>query len=95
VYPAEVESVLSLHPAVREAGVFALPDPTWGQTVAAAVCFYLGADVSSEELQTFCRERMAGYKVPKVLHIIDELPRNASGKLLRRELRQVYSKASA
>jgi O-succinylbenzoic acid--CoA ligase len=94
VYPAEVESVLGSHPAVREAGVFALPDAAWGQMVAAAVCLRSGAEASVDDLQSFCRERIAGYKVPKAIHFIEELPRTASGKLLRRELRDTYSRAS-
>jgi O-succinylbenzoic acid--CoA ligase len=88
VYPAEVESVLSTHPAVREAGVYAMPDATWGQTVAAAVIPEPGAEVSVEALQAYCRERLAGYKVPSRVLFTEDLPRTASGKLLRRELRR-------
>jgi O-succinylbenzoic acid--CoA ligase len=88
VYPAEVESVLSTHPAVREAGVFAMSDAAWGQTVAAAVIPEPGAEVSAEALQAYCRERLAGYKVPSRVLFTEDLPRTASGKLLRRELRR-------
>lgn len=92
VYPAEVESVLSTHPAVREAGVFALPDPRWGQAVAAAVALRPGVGLVTEEaLRVFCREHMAAYKTPRRIYFIDELPRTASGKLLRRELRDRFS----
>jgi O-succinylbenzoic acid--CoA ligase len=90
VYPAEVESVLSLHPAVREAGVFALRDLRWGQTVAAAVVLREGVLLTEEALRVFCREHLAGYKSPRRVFFIDELPRTASGKLLRRELRRTY-----
>lgn len=92
VYPVEVESVLSQHPAVREAGVFALTDPQWGQTVAAAVCLREGLMLTPDALQVFCRERLAGYKAPRRVFFTDELPRTASGKLLRRELRERYSR---
>jgi O-succinylbenzoic acid--CoA ligase len=92
VYPAEVESVLSTHPAVREAGVFALTDATWGQSVAAAVVLREGLELlTAEALRVFCRERLAAYKAPREVFFTDELPRTASGKLLRRELRARFS----
>lgn len=91
VYPAEVESILSTHPAVREAGVFALTDPRWGQSVAAAVCLREGVSMTPEALQVFCRERLAAYKAPRHVFFTTELPRTASGKLLRRELRTMFS----
>jgi O-succinylbenzoic acid--CoA ligase len=93
VYPAEVESVLSTHPAIREAGVFALTDPTWGQSVAAAVVLREGPELlTAEALRVFCRERLAGYKAPREVFFTHELPRTASGKLLRRQLREQFSK---
>ncbi len=87
VYPAEVESVLASHPAVREAGVFALENSEWGQSVAAAVCLYDDAEADEASLLAHCRDRLAGYKLPRRLFFLDELPRTASGKLQRRELR--------
>jgi O-succinylbenzoic acid--CoA ligase len=87
VYPAEVEAVLESHPGVIEAGVFALPDAEWGQQVAAAVVLSDGASTSDEALRAWCRALLAGYKVPKTIVFADALPRTASGKLLRRELR--------
>jgi O-succinylbenzoic acid--CoA ligase len=96
VYPAEVESILSTHPGVREAAVFALADPTWGQSVAAAVVLREGLGLlTAEALQVFCRERLAAYKAPRAVFFTDDLPRTASGKLLRRELRARFSKESA
>ncbi|MBI4570990.1 MAG: o-succinylbenzoate--CoA ligase [Chloroflexi bacterium] len=88
VYPAQVEAVLAAHPAVEEAGVTGLPDEQWGQTVAALVKLRRGARASEEELRAFCRERLAGYKVPVAVRFVDELPRNAQGKLVRRALRE-------
>jgi len=85
VYPREVEEVLYQHPAVLEAAVIGAPDPKWGEKVVAVVC--RRADVTGEELIGFCRERLAGYKKPKHVVFIDVLPRNASGKVLKRELR--------
>lgn len=88
VYPAEVEAALLAHPAVEEAGVIGLPHPDWGQTVVAVVRLTEGATVSEDELRAFCRERLAGYKVPsQVRFTMEALPRNAGGKLLRRVLR--------
>jgi O-succinylbenzoic acid--CoA ligase len=84
VYPAEVEAALLAHPGVAEAGVFGVPDPEWGARVAAVV---VGSDSTPADLAAFCRERLAGYKVPRQIVITTEpLPRNAAGKLLRREL---------
>jgi O-succinylbenzoic acid--CoA ligase len=87
VYPAEVEAALLAHPAVAEAGVVGLPHPEWGRCVAAYVVLAQGRRASAEELVAFCRERLAGYKVPRNITFRASLPRNASGKLLRRALR--------
>ncbi|WP_448623518.1 class I adenylate-forming enzyme family protein [Geodermatophilus sp. URMC 64] len=87
IFPRDVEDVLYQHPAVREAAVVGVPDEYRGETVQAFVSLVDGAAVMPEELITFCKERMAAYKYPRVVEIRDELPKNASGKLLRRELR--------
>ncbi len=87
VYPAEVEAALLAHPAVAEAAVVGVPDPEWGQRVVAAVRPAAGAAVREGELQAWCRQRLAGYKVPKEIRLVSELPRNATGKLLRRAVR--------
>jgi O-succinylbenzoic acid--CoA ligase len=79
---AEVERVLEEHPSVIEAAVVGLPDPEWGEAVTAFVVL----DGESGDLIAHCRERLAGYKVPRALHVVDALPRNAAGKLLRRQL---------
>ncbi len=85
IYPAEVEAVLLSHPAVIEAGVVGLPDPEWGQRPVAAVV--TRASVTADELIAYCRERLAGYKVPRVIIELEALPRTAAGKLRRHELR--------
>jgi acyl-CoA synthetase (AMP-forming)/AMP-acid ligase II len=85
VYPREVEEVLYQHPAVSDAAVIGAPDPKWGEKVVAVVC--RRSEVDGEELIAFCRERIASYKKPRHVVFIDALPRNASGKVLKRELR--------
>jgi O-succinylbenzoic acid--CoA ligase len=91
VYPAEVEAALLAHPAVREAGVVGIPHANWGSTVAALVVVTAGESVSPDELIAFLRQRLAGYKVPRHIGFRQSLPRNAAGKLLRRELRSMIS----
>lgn len=83
----EIERVLYEHAAVLEAAVVALPDDRWGEVPRAVVVRKPGSDVSADELVEHCRERLAKFKVPKVVDFVDELPRNASGKVLKRLLR--------
>jgi long-chain acyl-CoA synthetase len=87
VYPRDVEDVLYEHPAILEASVVGVPDEYRGETVKAFVSLVRDATVTPEELIAFCRERMAAYKYPRSVVILDNLPKNAAGKLLRRELR--------
>ena len=86
VAPAEVEAVLESHPAVAEAAVHGVADPEWGERVVATVVLRAGDTATVDELRGYCRVRLAGYKVPRVLNFTHELPRTVSGKLLRRSL---------
>jgi o-succinylbenzoate---CoA ligase len=88
IYPAEIESVLAAHPDVYEAGVTSLEDTDWGQIPIAYIVKREGTSPSAEALKQFCTERLAKYKVPKAFYFTNELPRNASKKILRRELRE-------
>jgi long-chain acyl-CoA synthetase len=90
VYPIEVENVLAAHPAVADVAVVGVPDDRWGETVKAVVVTAPGAEVSDQELISFARERLAHYKCPTSVDHIDALPRNPSGKVLKRELREPY-----
>jgi long-chain acyl-CoA synthetase len=87
VWPREVEDVLYEHPAVREAAVIGVPDEYRGETVKAFVSLRPGAETSPEELIAFCKERMAAYKYPRQVELVDEVPKTVTGKILRRELR--------
>ncbi|AMV12050.1 2-succinylbenzoate-CoA ligase [Geobacillus thermoleovorans] len=92
VYPAEVEAVLLSHPDVEEAGVTGVENETWGQVPYAFVRLKRGASPDEAALRAFCRERLAKYKVPARIYFVDELPRNAAQKLLRRELKRLIPK---
>lgn len=87
VWPREVEDVLAEHPAVREAAVVGVPDEKRGETVKAFVSLRQGQQVTPEQLIEHCKERMAAYKYPRQLEIIEELPKTVTGKILRRQLR--------
>ncbi|MFC4942618.1 class I adenylate-forming enzyme family protein [Pseudonocardia sp. GCM10023141] len=87
IWPREVEDVLYEHDAVREAAVIGVPDAYRGETVKAFVSLKPGRTVAPDELIAHCRERMAAYKYPRIVEVIDELPKTVSGKILRRELR--------
>lgn len=90
IYPAQVESAIYGHPAVAEVAVIGVPDDTWGEAVKACVVAKPGETVDPASIIDWTRERLAGFKVPKSIDVIPALPRNASGKILRRELRAPY-----
>jgi acyl-CoA synthetase (AMP-forming)/AMP-acid ligase II len=75
------------HPAVREAAVFGVPDDTWGERVTAAIALKSGSAATAVELIEHCRTQLAGFKLPKRVVFLDDLPKNPSGKILKRELR--------
>ena len=87
VYPREVEEVLYAHPAVAEAAVIGVPDPKWGEEVRAIVAVKPGQSVTEAELIEFVKERSAAYKYPRTIEFRDSLPKNATGKILKKELR--------
>ena len=90
IYPAEVESALFGHPAVADVAVIGVPDERWGEAVKAVVVKKPDAEVTAGALITWARERIAGYKLPKSVDFVDALPRNPTGKILKRELRKPY-----
>jgi len=88
IYPADVEAVLFEHPAVREAAVIGVPHERRGETVKAFVVLKEGETATAEEIIEFCRERLAAYKMPRIVEFRDDLPKSLVGKVLRRELRE-------
>ncbi len=90
VYPTEVENVLMLHPEVADVAVIGVPDEKWGEAIKGIVVRTPDSQVSGEEIISFAREHLAGFKLPKSIDFAEALPRNPSGKLLKRELREPY-----
>jgi fatty-acyl-CoA synthase len=90
VYPAEVESAIYGHPAVLEVAVIGVPDDKWGEAVKAVCVPKPGTTIDPDDVISWARERIAGFKAPKTIDIIEALPRNASGKILRKDLRAPY-----
>ena len=93
VWPREVEDTIYLHPAVREVAVIGVPDPYRGETVKAFIALKEGYEgkVTNEEIISFCKERMAAYKYPRDVEFVKEVPKTATGKFLRRALRNTQS----
>lgn len=90
VYPAEVESAIYGHPAIAEVAVIGIPSKQWGEEVKACVVCKPGAEIEAGDVIAYARERIAAFKAPKSVDVIPEMPRNASGKILRRQLRAPY-----
>jgi O-succinylbenzoic acid--CoA ligase len=91
VYPAEIESMLQSHPAVKEAGVCGRTDAQWGQVPIAFVVLHTNKQASEQDLLNYAAQKLARYKQPRAIYFVDQLPRTSSGKLLRRELASFFS----
>jgi len=93
VWPAEVENVLYRHPAIKELAVYGVADPVKGEKVSVAIVLKEGASATAEEIIAFCREKLAVYKAPERVDFVAELPKSATGKILKRILRDQPPKA--
>lgn len=93
IYPKEIEDILNTHPEIADVSVIGIPHPDWGETVLANVMIRSGANLTPHEIQDFCRTKLADYKIPRLVNIVDALPRNASGKILKNVLKAQWSAA--
>lgn len=93
VYPMEIEKVVNEHPSVLESSAIGIPHPVWGEAVGLIVALKQGEKVAEEELIQYCKGKIAGYKTPKTVHIVDEMPRNPAGKISKPELRKRFARA--
>ena len=90
IYPVEVENALAKHDAIADVAVIGIPDDKFGEALLAVVVLKPGSSLTAEEMVEFCRDKIAGYKIPRRLEIVTELPRNPSGKILKKNLREPY-----
>jgi acyl-CoA synthetase (AMP-forming)/AMP-acid ligase II len=90
ISPAEIDAVLLSDPAVAEAAAFAVPDPIYGEEIQAAVV--LQADITAAALQAYCRSHLSDFEIPKVIHVVKELPKDSTGKVERRRLTELFAK---
>jgi acyl-CoA synthetase (AMP-forming)/AMP-acid ligase II len=91
IYPAEIENALSEHTGILEATIIGVPDPKWGETVCALIVPKQGVTLTDADVVSFVQERLASYKKPRHVVFMDSLPRNPSGKVLKRELRERFA----
>jgi len=91
IAPAEVEAVLQSHPAIEEAAVIGVPNEEWGQQVGAVIVLRPGHRATEDEISAYCREHLASFKKPEIIHFVEELPKNQMGKVLKTDLRKEYA----
>lgn len=94
ISPAEVEAVLHAHPQIEEVAVIGMPDLDWGEQVMAIIAPKAGSTLTADEVSDWCRQRLASFKKPEIVHFVSELPRNPMGKVLRKDLREQFARDS-
>ncbi|MCW3066043.1 MAG: long-chain fatty acid--CoA ligase, partial [Solirubrobacterales bacterium] len=94
IFPAEIEDVLRRHPSVADVAVIGVPHERWGETVCAVIEPHVGAVVDEQEIVAYCAERLAGYKKPTTVRVVDELPRTVSGKAQKFLLRERFGETT-
>ncbi|MCZ6644323.1 MAG: AMP-binding protein [Gammaproteobacteria bacterium] len=92
IYPREIENTLFEHSAVADAAVIGIPSEQWGESLLAFITLKPGETANGDDIVEFCRGKLAGYKIPRQVEFIDVIPRNASGKVLKKDLREPYWK---
>ena len=92
IFPLEIEQILLAHPDVQDCAVIGVPDEKWGEAVKAVIVRSPGSTVSDKELMDFCRNSLGGMKTPKSVDFVDDLPKSAAGKILKRMIREKYWK---
>jgi fatty-acyl-CoA synthase len=90
IYPREIEEVLYHHPKIQEAAVIGVPDQVWGESVKAMVVLKKGETIEEKEVIEYCKNHLASYKKPKSVEFVEDLPRNPSGKVLKKTLKEKY-----
>jgi acyl-CoA synthetase (AMP-forming)/AMP-acid ligase II len=90
IYSKEVEDTIIRHTGVKEVAVFGIPDPTWGEAVCAAIVKRVGYKFGENDIIDFCASKIASYKKPQKVLFVDDLPKNAAGKIMKNELREKF-----
>ncbi|MFT5033887.1 MAG: acyl-CoA synthetase (AMP-forming)/AMP-acid ligase II, partial [Bacteroidia bacterium] len=90
IYPAELENVLMSHPQIQDAAVVGAPSKKWGEIPVAVLVSGGNPELTPDELVEFCRDKLAGYKIPRAVEYVDALPRNPTGKILKKDLRAQF-----
>ena len=90
IYPAEIERVMAEHPQIQDVAVIGVPDERWGEVPKAVVVAVPGTTIDAEALLAWTRERLASFKCPKTIDVVEALPRNPTGKILKKDLRKPY-----
>jgi acyl-CoA synthetase (AMP-forming)/AMP-acid ligase II len=95
LYPPEIESVFSQHPGVMDIAVIGVPDERWGEKLVAYVVPQNGVELTEDDLIDFAREKLTGSKIPRVFYFLDAIPRSATGKIQKRQMRDGYAEQTA